>query len=192
VRRRRAIAALAGGVVVVSTGLAAAAAAPKPAVAPDPKGDVQSPLDLTRVAVGRGTDGRLRASLTMAAGWDAATLKAAGGPPGSICLKAWTVSKPPDTTPDYLVCVTRAADGSLRGSVLQERANKLPVRVAGADVSRPTARTVTIRFAPSAIGAPAAVEAQGETTRAGCARLSCIDTAPDGGATLVVRLRAAR
>jgi hypothetical protein len=192
---RRPISILAAGgllaAIAAGAAVAPAATAPKPVAAPDPKGDVRSPLDLTRVAVARGVDGRLRASLTLAAAWDADALKAAGGPPGSVCLKTWTVSKPPDAVPDYLVCATVGKDGDLRGSVLHERANKLPERVAAAQVTRPSERTVTLRFSQSAIGSPATVQAAAETTRPGCPRASCIDTAPDAPATLVLKLRAA-
>ena len=191
--RRRTVTVVTGGALALGAGAAVAATAPpKTVVTPDPKGDVTGPLDLTRVAFGRATDGRLRASLTMAAAWDATALKVDKGRLGTICLKTWTVSTPPDAPPDYLVCVSRTADGSLRGSVLQERANRLPARVAGADVSRPTARTVTLRFSQSAIGNPATVRAQGETAAPGCGTVACTDVAPDGAATLVVKLRAAR
>ena len=48
----------------VGSTIAPAATAPETQAATDPKGDVRSPLDLTRVAVSRAADGRLRASLT--------------------------------------------------------------------------------------------------------------------------------
>ncbi|HEY4279720.1 MAG TPA: hypothetical protein VGM91_15955, partial [Conexibacter sp.] len=167
-----------------------------PVKANDPKGDVTGTgaLDLTRVALERSSDGRLRASLTLATAWDGKALLAEKGPPtppGSICVKAWTVSVPPDTVPDYLVCVTADADGDLRGSVLHERANKLPERVASADVSRSSTRSVTVRFSQSAIGSPAKLLIGAEATRPGCARTSCIDTAPDAPATLAFTLKAA-
>ena len=178
---------------LVGTGAvgAAAATAPKPVKSADPKGDVTSTLDLTRVSLTRGSDGRLRASMTLAAEWDRKALVAGTGPPGSVCLKAWTTTAPPDTTPDYLVCVTADAKGVLRGSVLHERANKLPERVASADVSRPSARTVTLRFSQSALGSPARLFVAAESTRPGCPRLSCIDTAPDAPKTLPFTLKAA-
>lgn len=179
------------GALAALAATAGAAAAPKPVAGTDPKGDVRSPLDLTRVAVTRSSDGRLRASLTLAGPWDAGTLRASSGPPGSVCLKLWTTSAAPDMPPDLLVCVTAAKDGTLRGSVLKERANKLPERVAGADVSRPSRRTVTLRFSQTAIGRPDRVTLAAETTRAGCTRVSCIDTAPDAPHTLVLVLRAA-
>ena len=101
------------------------------------------------------------------------------------------MTAPPDTTPDYLICTTANADGALRGSVLKQRANKLPERTGGADVSRPSARTVTLRFSQTAIGKPATLYAAAESTRPGCPRGSCIDLAPDAPKTLKLVLRKA-
>jgi hypothetical protein len=179
------------GALAALAATAGAAAAPKPVTSADPKGDVRSALDLTRVSVARGPDGRLRASLTLAREWDGSALLAAGGPPGSVCLKLWTTSVPPDVPPELLACVTATNDGDLRGSVLKERANKLPERVAGAEVSRPSTRTVTMRFSQTAIGRPAKLSFAAETTRPGCPRASCIDTAPDAPKTLELVLRKA-
>jgi hypothetical protein len=176
---------------LVASTIAPAATAPDTQAATDPKGDVRSPLDLTRVAVSRAADGRLRASLTVAAAWAGSDLQSASGPPGSLCLKAWTTTVPPDTTPDYLICTTANADGALRGSILKQRANKLPERTGGADVSRPTTRTVTLRFSQTAIGKPATLYVAAETTRPGCPRGSCIDLAPDAPKTLKLVLRKA-
>jgi hypothetical protein len=180
----------------VGSTIAPAATAPDTQAATDPKGDVRSPLDLTRVAISRAADGRLRASLTVAAAWTGSDLlgdSAAGGVggPGSLCLKAWTTTAPPDTTPDYLICTTANADGALRGSILKQRANKLPERTGGADISRPTTRTVTLRFSQTAIGKPATLYVAGETVRPGCPRGSCIDLAPDAPKTLKLVLRKA-
>jgi hypothetical protein len=171
-----------------------AATAPDTQAATDAKGDVRSPLDLTRVAVSRATDGRLRASLTVAAAWSGSDLLSKSvppTPPGSLCLKAWTTTEPPDTTPDYLICTTANADGALRGSILKQRANKLPERTGGADVSRPSTRTVTLRFSQTAIGKPATLYVAAETTRPGCPRGSCIDLAPDAPKTLKLVLHKA-
>jgi hypothetical protein len=175
--------------------IAPAATAPVTQSATDPKGDVRSPLDLTRVAISRAADGRLRASLTVATAWSGGDLLGGGsgtggtGGPGSLCLKAWTTTVPPDTTPDYLICTTANADGALRGSILKQRANKLPERTGGADVSRPTTRTVTLRFSQTAIGKPATLYVAGETVRPGCPRANCIDLAPDAPQTLKLVLR---
>jgi hypothetical protein len=178
----------------VGSTIAPAATAPETQAVTDPKGDVRSPLDLTRVAVSRAADGRLRASLTAAAAWTGSDLLSdtgGVGGPGSLCLKAWTTTTPPDTTPDYLICTTANADGALRGSILKQRANKLPERTGGADVSRPSTRTVTLRFSQTAIGKPATLYVAGETTRPGCPRGSCIDLAPDAPKTLKLVLRKA-
>jgi hypothetical protein len=175
----------------VASTIAPAATAPETQAVTDPKGDVRSPLDLTRVAVSRAADGRLRASLTVAAAWTGSDLLSDTGGPGSLCLKAWTTTVPPDTTPDYLICTTANADGALRGSILKQRANKLPERTGGADVSRPSARTVTLRFSQTAIGKPATLYAAAETVRPGCPRGSCIDLAPDAPKTLKLELRKA-
>lgn len=187
--------ALAAGVVALGAAalaVPALAAAPKPVVQKDPAGDVNGPLDLRQVTLARGTDGRLRVSLTLAGTWDADDLLSDSGPPGSLCLKLWTASPANlDASPDYLVCVTAQSDGDLRGSILKERANQLPARTGAASVTRPSERTVTLRFSQTAIGRPATVELQAETTRAGCPRGSCIDRAPDGGAALVLKLRKA-
>jgi hypothetical protein len=190
----RLVAALGALAAVAGAGGALAATpSPKPVTATDPKADVRSPLDLTRVSVARSSDGRLRASITLAAAWeDKALLNEDGGVPGSICLKAWTATQPPDTTPDYLICATASKTGELRGSVLKERANQLPERVGGAGVSRPSTRTVTLRFSQTAIGRPAAIYVAAESTRPGCPRASCIDTAPDAPKTLTLKLRPAR
>jgi hypothetical protein len=195
---RRRTTGLAAAAALLATGAVAASAATAPVAVPvkaaDPKGDVTGTgaLDLTRVSLARGSDGRLRASLTLAAAWDGKALLAAKGPPGSVCLKVWTASVPPDTVPDYLVCVTADADGDLRGSVLHERANKLPERVASAEVSRPSTRSATLRFSQSAIGSPVKLAIAAESTRPGCPRTSCIDTAPDAPGTLAFTLKAAR
>ncbi|HET6507718.1 MAG TPA: hypothetical protein VFG42_13085 [Baekduia sp.] len=188
------LAALAAAGALAVPALAAAppspSPSPKPIVQKDAAGDVSGKLDLRQVVLARGTDGRIRVSLTLASAWDGDDLLSDDGPPGSLCLKLWTASPANlDATPDHLVCVTAQADGDLRGSILKARANQLPARVGSATITRPSTRTVTIRFSQTAIGKPAAVELQAETTRAGCTRASCIDRSPEQGAALVLTLR---
>ena len=102
----------------------------KTATQADEKGDVAGGgLDLTRVSLGRASDGRLRASLTLAESWEASDLEASTGPPGSICLRIWTVAEAPDNPPDFLICVTAAGEDELRASVLQGAAQ--PAATAG-------------------------------------------------------------
>jgi hypothetical protein len=191
--RRRVLAVV--GVVAALGGSGAAAwaattAQPRAQVATDPKGDVgDGDLDLTRVSFKRDQTGRLQASLTLAQVWGAKDLLASSGPPGSLCLKVWTTTVPPDTTPDWLVCVTTDRTGALRGSILRQRPNKLPARTGGADVTQPSDHTVSVRFAQSALGAPAKLYVAAEATRPGCTRGSCIDLAPDAPKYLTFKLR---
>jgi hypothetical protein len=182
-----ALCAVGGGAV-----LAGAATVPKPVRATDARGDVDGALDLTRVIVARGSDGRLRVDLTLAEAFRPRDLRATsgGGVPGSLCTKVWASTVPPDQAPDFLVCATVDPKGKLRGSVLRERPNRLPERVAAADVSRPSSRTLRLRFAQSAILRPAAPRFQGEATAPGCDAVACVDTAPDAPKTLRLRLRA--
>jgi hypothetical protein len=88
--------------------------------------------------------------------------------------------------------VTSDARGRrLQGTVWREGEEGLE-RVADAEVTRSSARTVTIRFAQSSVGRPDRIRFAGEATRPGCPRTSCIDTAPDapGTARLALRSRA--
>lgn len=168
----------------------AATAQPRAQVVTDAKGDVgDGDLDLTRVSFKRTSDGRLQASLTLAQAWGAKDLLADSVPPGSLCLKVWTTTVPPDTTPDWLVCVTTDRSGALRGSILKQRPNKLPARTGGADVTEPSDHTVSLRFSQASIGAPAKLYVAAEATRPGCTRGSCIDLAPDAPTYLTFKLR---
>jgi hypothetical protein len=177
----------------------AAAQAGEPVVVRDGRDARSGVADLTRVQLGRASDGRLRGALTLAAAWRAADLLPARGaeqpaPPGSLCLRLWTVSPTRATAADFLACVTADARGErLRGSVLREGEDGMLTRVASATVARTSRRTVTLRFAQSAVGRPARIRFAGETTRPGCVRTSCVDTAPDAPrtATLVLRPRSA-
>jgi hypothetical protein len=170
---------------------AAAADTPAPVAVRDPPGDTQGDLDLVRVGLARTHDGRLRVTMSLAQVWTGRDLRAAAGsPPGSLCAKVWTSSTPPDMTPDFLVCATADATGALRGTVLRARPNQLAERAGAAVVSRPSRRSVALRFSQSVVGRPARLHVAGEATAAACSRLSCSDTAPDGGAVLELRLRA--
>jgi hypothetical protein len=189
-RRRRAALAL---VVLVVPAAAHAAAAKAPTVVRDADDDVSAKaLDVSRVSFGRSPDGRLRASVTMKAAWSPRDLLGhAGGPPGSVCLRLWTGShRPSSTVPDYLVCATVASDNdALKASVLEEREGQLPAASASASASKPSARTVVVRFGQSAIGRPSAVRFGVEARPAGCNRVDCVDTAPDApkSARLAIR-----
>jgi hypothetical protein len=62
--------------------------------------------------------------------------------------------------------------------------------VAGASLTRSSARTVVVRFAQSAVGRPDVVRFAGETTAPGCAAVTCVDTAPNAPAAATLTLRA--
>ena len=153
----------------------------------DSKADGRGALDIVRVAMSRGTDGRLRGEVTMEDEWSAADLRAGAGPSGSICLTLYTRREPGAEPADWLVCATAPKQGEvLRGRVLRDRANGLPRQVGAAAVTRPTARTIYLGFAPSAIGRPSGVRfaAEAVTRARGCPRpLGCRDSAPDAPGT---------
>jgi hypothetical protein len=151
--------------------------------------DTAGGFDLTRVQFGRAADGRLRAAITLSAPWRMKDLPAEKGPPGSICLRMWTLTKAPGTFPDRLLCITSDAGGRhMRGSIYVERGGSLE-RVAGATLARSSTRTVVARFSQSAIGRPASVRFTAEATPPGCPRLQCIDTAPNAPAVATLTLR---
>ena len=152
--------------------------------------DTAGGFDLTRVQLGRASDGRLRAALTLAAPWRMRDLPADDGPPGSLCLRMWTVTKGQASFPDRLLCITADARGRhMTGTVMVERAGVLQ-RVAGASLARSSDRTVVARFSQSAIGRPDSVRFAAEATPPGCARPACVDTAPNAPAVATLTLRA--
>jgi hypothetical protein len=169
--------------LVLAGALAAPASAQSPAFVKDSARDGRGALDIVRVALGRGSDGRLRGEVTMEDGWSTGDLRAGKGPSGSICLQLYVKREPGEEPPDWLVCATPAPTGDvLRGRVLRDRANGLPRQVGAATVTRPTERTVYLRFAQSAIRRPASLRfaAEAVTRARRCPRpLGCRDTGPD-------------
>jgi hypothetical protein len=164
--------------------------APKTVAVRDAKGDARGDKapDITRTSLTRGSDGRLRATVSLASKLSPADLLSDDGPPGSVCLRLWTVSKPPDLPADYLVCVTAQDKDTLRGTVVKEDRDGLPDRVGTASVSLRVGRIVILRFSQSAIQRPKTIRFAAEATRAGCPRVSCVDTAPDAPATATFKL----
>jgi hypothetical protein len=186
-----AIAGLTAAAAVVSAA-GAFAAASKTVKIRDATGDVSGPLDLQRASLKRGSDGRLRAVVTLAARIGPATLLASSGPPGSICLKVWTArdADPKTMPPDRLVCVTARSKDELRASVYRQTAPGPPTRVGSASVGlNASGRSVVVRISQSSLGGPALIRFALESTRPGCGRVSCIDLAPDGGVVRRFRLR---
>ena len=151
--------------------------------------DTAGGFDLTRVQVGRASDGRMRAALTLATPWRMRDLPAEDGPPGSLCLRMWTVTTREAVFPDRLLCITADARARhMRGSIFAERGGTLE-RVATASLARSSERTVVARFSQSAIGRPVRVRFAAEATPPGCPRAACIDTAPNAPAVATLTLR---
>ena len=179
--------------LVLAGALAVPAAAQSPSFQKDSARDGRGKLDIVRVAMARGSDGRLRGEVTMEKAWTTADLREGAGPSGSICLQLYITRVPGEDPADYLVCATPAPDGDeLRGRVLRDRSNGLPRQVGAATVTRPTERTVYLRFAQTAIDEPAVIEFAGEavTRAAKCPKpLGCRDTAPDAPMTRNLTLR---
>lgn len=165
----------------------------KPVVVKDDAGDAASgALDVTRVQLGRSSDGRLRGVITTAEPWKTGDLVARdGGPPGSLCLRLYATGEKVDgAVPSHLACVSADRAGRrLRGVVLRERPNALPERAGALAVSRASTRSIVLRFAQSAIGRPATVRFAAESLRAGCVRTSCVDAAPDAQTVGTLKLR---
>ncbi len=195
-RRRRLTLALRAAVTVVGLGatgaVALAATGDAPVVAVEKVKDAAARApDLSRVSLERGGDGRLRATITLTAKLAAKDLVATSGPPGSLCLRLYTRATPGVLPPDYLVCVTTDAKGRrLIGTVLAEQVNALPKRVGRASVSQTKSRrSVIFRFSQTSVGRPPVIRFAAESTRAGCPRVSCVDTLPDAPRTAKLTLR---
>ena len=91
---------VAGCIALLALAAAAPAAdAPSPTVVKDAKDAVAGALDLTRAQLGLASDRRVRIALTLAAPWQPKDLLAREGPPGSLCVRLWTVTKPGATPP---------------------------------------------------------------------------------------------
>jgi len=161
-------------------------------VALDRADALQDAPDLRRVAASRTDNGGVRVALSLADRFTARDLLAAEdtvGPPGSICVRLWTVSRPGATPPDLLACVTARADGrALRSTISREAPGTLPVPVGSATLTRPSTKSVALVVAPELIGRARRVAFAAEATRPGCARVRCVDSAPDKG-TKTLRMR---
>jgi hypothetical protein len=188
-RARRSL--LASGLATLSLAAAAPAAdTPSPTVVKDAKDAVAGAPDLTRAQLGLSSDHRVRIALTLAAPWQPKDLVASEGPPGSLCVRMWTVTKPGATPPDYLVCATSRADGeTMRGTVFKTQPGEELTRAGTAIVGSTSDRTMTLRFSQSAIGRPKTIDFIAEATKPGCTRVSCVDTAPEAPKTATFRVR---
>lgn len=176
--------------VLALSASAPAADTPSPVVVKDAKDAVAGAPDLTRAQIGLASDRRVRFALTLAAPWQPKDLMAGSGPPGSLCVRLWTVTKPGAAPPDFLACITPRADAeTTHGSVIKTIPGEAPQKVASAIVGRTSDRTVTLRFSQTSVGKPKTIRFAAEATKPGCARVSCVDTAPDAPKTATFRLR---
>lgn len=184
-------------IVAVTAGFVVPLAAPaatstvKTVAARDAADDAASgAVELTRVSLGVASDGRLRAAITARRAIDPKTLLAKSGPPGSVCLRLWTLTKPVGIPPDFLVCVTADKNAKLRATISAEQVDRQPRRVGPAQLSRSGKRTLVLKFGRSSVGSPTtAIEFAAEATKTGCIRVSCVDTAPDAPKTATLTLK---
>jgi hypothetical protein len=193
--RRRLRPIVATAILVAPLGAAGAfAAASMTVLVPDAAKDVSGALDLQRASLKLASDGRLRFVVTLAARVDAKAMLGGSGPPGSVCVKVWTDpdADPAATRADHLVCVTASNKDDLRASVYAQTAPGLPRLLGPAAVAlNASRRSIVLRVSQSSLGRPQLISFAVESTRPGCARVSCIDQAPDDGAVRRFRLRAA-
>ena len=155
--------------LVLAGVLAAPAAAQSPSFQKDSASDGRGKLDIVRVALARATTAACAARSRWRRRGRPPTCATAAGPSGSICLQLYTKRAPgedPRRLPRLRDARRRSGD-ELRGRVLRDRANGLPRQVGAATVTRPTARTVYLRFAQSAIERPASVRFAGEAVTRG-------------------------
>jgi hypothetical protein len=170
---------------------AADAPSASPTVVKDAKDARPGAPDITRAQLGLSSDRRIRVALTLSTGWVARDLIANQGPPGSLCVRMWTVTTPGAAPPDYLACITPREDAeTTHGSVMKTIPGEAFQKVASAIVGRTSDRTVTLRFSQTAVGKPKTIRFAAEATKPGCARVSCVDTAPDAAKTATFRVRA--
>lgn len=188
-RARRSL--LAGGIAALALSAAAPGAdTPAPVVVKDAKDAAAGAPDLTRAQIGLASDRRIRVALTLAAPWQPKDLMAGEGPPGSLCVRLWTVTKPGAAPPDYLVCATARTDGeTMRGTVFKSQPGEQMVKAGVAIVGRTSDRTMTLRFSQTVVGRPKTIDFIAEATKPGCSRVSCVDTAPEAPKTATFKLR---
>jgi hypothetical protein len=189
---RRACRTLVAGCVALLALAAGAPAAdtPSPTVVKDAKDAVAAAPDLTRAQLGLASDRRVRIALTLAVPWQPKDLVASEGPPGSLCVRLWTVTKPSAAPPDYLVCATTRADSeTMRGTVFKTQPGEELAKAGPAIVGRTSDRTMTLRFSQTLIGRPKTIDFIAEATKPGCIRVSCVDTAPEAPKTATFRVR---
>ena len=118
-----------------------------------------------------------------------------GGPPGSVCVNAWTTRRPGEAAPNYEVCVSAARDGDLHASVARHPSGARARRVGAADVEQTAERRLELRIDPDDFRRPASYRwtVQAATFGDGCTGpTGCEDFVPDRPRTARTVLRRAR
>lgn len=189
---RRTTGIVASGLSAVLAATALAQTSTRPVVTRDADDDaIEGGLELTRAQLGRGSDGRLRAVLTLADDFTPLDLLASKGPPGSLCVRMWTDPDVPPSAapPTFLACVTGARSGAAyRASVLKVNPAGEPARIGSATVTRPSNRSIALRFSQTLVGSPRLIRWAADATKPGCAQVSCTDTAPDAPKSVTLKL----
>ena len=122
-------------------------------------------------------------------------LRSEGGPPGSVCVNAWTTRTPGEAAPNYEVCITTARDGELHASVARNGTGGRVRRVGAADVEQKSERTLELRIDPDDFRRPRAYRwtVQAVAFSEGCAATTgCEDFIPDRPRTSRTVLRTPR
>ena len=105
-----------------------------------------------------------------------------GGPPGSVCVNAWTTRTPGEAAPNYEVCVTSARDGDLHSSVTRHGSTGRTRRVGAAAVAQTGERRLELRIDPDDLRRPSSYRwtLQAVTFADGCPPTTgCEDFVPD-------------
>lgn len=118
------------------------------------------------------------------------------GPPGSVCVNAWTRRSPGEGAPDYDICVTAARRGEeLRASVAQHLTDGRVRRRGAAEVEQASDTRLVLRVDPDLLRRPRTLRwtVQAAVFSPGCAAVSgCEDFVPDRPRTSRMRLREPR
>lgn len=118
------------------------------------------------------------------------------GPPGSICVNAWTRRTPGEAAPDYDVCITSEPRGrGLRATVARQGATGRVRRGGAAEVEQRSETRLVLRVDPDQLGRPRSLRwtLQAAVFSPGCpAFTGCEDYIPDRPRTARTRLRAPR
>jgi len=118
------------------------------------------------------------------------------GPPGSICVNAWTTNTPRERAPNYDICITSDENGrELRATVTRHGGTGRVRRVGAADVEQASDRRLELRLDPDLIRRPRSVRwtAQAAVFSPGCPSITgCEDWVPDRPETARTALRTPR